>query len=131
MTDRTPCPCGSGGIYPACCGRFIEGVAAPRTAEHLMRSRYTAYARGDARWLRETWHPDTRPVSLSLDDAVRWIGLKILATEAGGPEDRHGIVEFVARYKVGGRAARLHERSRFQHLDGGWRYVDGDLDPDP
>ena len=96
-----------------------------------MRSRYTAYTRGDARWLRETWHPDTRPPSLEPDDTVRWIGLKILATEAGGPKDQRGLVEFVARYKVGGRAHRLHERSRFQRLDGRWLYVDGDLDPDP
>ncbi len=94
-----------------------------------MRSRYTAYTRGDARWLRETWHPDTRPASLEPDEAVRWIGLKILATEAGGPDDQRGIVEFVARYKVGGRASRLHERSRFQRLAGRWLYVDGDLDP--
>lgn len=62
---------------------------------------------GYSRWIREIWHPDTRPTSLSLDDAVRWIGVKILATEAGGPLDQRGIVEFVARYKVGGRAYRL------------------------
>lgn len=129
MTDRTPCPCGSGRPYAVCCGPCIAGEAPPETAERLMRSRYTAYARGDLDWLRQTWHPDTCPADLRPDRAAQWIGLKILDTESGGPEDRRGTVEFVARYKIGGRAFRLHERSRFERLDGLWVYVDGDLDP--
>ena len=60
---------------------------------------------------------------------MRWLGLKILATDAGGPEDAHGTVEFVARYKIDGRARRLHERSRFRRRDGRWFYLDGDLAP--
>ena len=37
-------------------------------------------------------------------------------------------VEFVARYKVGGRAYRLHETSRFERDEQGfWRYVDGEV----
>ena len=35
-------------------------------------------------------------------------------------------VEFVARYRVDGRAVRLHERSRFVREDGRWFYVDGE-----
>jgi SEC-C motif-containing protein len=95
-----------------------------------MRSRYTAYTQGNADWLRETWHPATRRTTLDLDDDVRWLGLKILSTQAGGPEDNRGTVAFVARYKIDGRAHRLHERSRFQRRDGRWYYVDGDLEPD-
>ena len=38
-----------------------------------------------------------------------------------------GSVEFVARSKLGGRAHRLHETSRFVREDGEWFYVDGDL----
>ena len=34
-------------------------------------------------------------------------------------------VEFVARYKVNGRAQRLHEVSRFVREDGRWFYLDG------
>jgi SEC-C motif-containing protein len=91
-----------------------------------MRSRYTAYALGDRHWLRETWHPATRRMDMGLDPAVRWLGLEVLATEDGGPEDSKGVVEFVARYKVGGRAHRLRERSRFQRREGRWVYVTGD-----
>ena len=130
MTDQAHCPCGSGRPYTGCCGPFISGVAVPATAEQLMRSRYTAYAQGNADWLRETWHPATRPVSLDLGEPVRWIGLKIVSAESGGPQDDRGTVEFVARYKRGGRAHRIHELSRFQRCDGRWCYVDGDLGPD-
>ncbi len=35
-------------------------------------------------------------------------------------------VEFVARYRVDGRAVRMHERSRFVREDGRWFYVAGD-----
>jgi SEC-C motif-containing protein len=63
------------------------------------------------------------------DPAPIWIGLKILSTQAGGPDDSKGWVEFVARYKIGRRPFRLHERSRFLREDGVWRYVDGVLDP--
>ncbi|HMR70993.1 MAG TPA: YchJ family metal-binding protein, partial [Rubrivivax sp.] len=39
----------------------------------------------------------------------------------------HAEVEFVARSKLGGRAQRLHETSRFERRDGRWVYVDGTL----
>lgn len=91
-----------------------------------MRSRYTAFVLGDERYLLETWHPDTRPGKLDLSGDRRWLGLKILATSGGGPEDTLGTVEFVARYKIAGRGYRLHEHSRFERTDGGWRYVDGE-----
>jgi SEC-C motif-containing protein len=53
---------------------------------------------------------------------------------AGGEASRqqdaeHAIVEFVARYKIGGRAHRLHETSRFVRVDGHWLYTDGDIHP--
>jgi SEC-C motif-containing protein len=129
--EANPCPCGSGRAYGDCCGPFLAGTAVPETAEQLMRSRYSAYVQGDADWLRATWHPATRRSRIDLDAQVRWIGLQILATRDGGRDDTKGTVEFVARYKSGGRAHRLHERSRFQRRNGVWFYVDGDLDPDP
>jgi SEC-C motif-containing protein len=94
-----------------------------------MRSRYTAHVQGDGDWLLATWHPATRRARIDLADQVRWIGLEVLATQGGGPGDSKGTVEFVARYKRGGRAHRLHERSRFERRNGGWLYVDGDLEP--
>jgi SEC-C motif-containing protein len=81
----------------------------------------------DAAYLMETWHASTRPASLDLDQepATRWLGLEILASVAGSDNDPTGTVEFVARFKIGGRAARLHEVSRFVRQDGRWFYVDG------
>jgi len=124
---REPCPCGSGRAGADCCNPFITGTDLPETAEQLMRSRYTAYTRGDATYLSATWHPTTRHQDLEADATLRWLGLKIVATELGGAHDRHGVVEFVARYKIAGRAHRLHERSRFKRHQGRWYYVDGDL----
>ena len=92
----------------------------------LMRSRYTAYVLGDTAYLRETWFEETRPADLdaSADPATRWLGLQI---KRHVPLDAdHAEVEFVARYKVGGRAHRLHETSRFVRNEAGrWLYVDG------
>ena len=91
-----------------------------------MRSRYTAYVFGDEPYLLRTWHARTRPSALHLaDERVKWLGLKVLRADAGGAQDDEGRVEFVARYKVGGKAARLHETSRFVRERGQWFYVDG------
>ena len=120
------CPCGSGLAYDDCCGRWHGGAAAP-TAEALMRSRYSAYVLGDSDYLRAPWHPSTRPAELTLDARLQWFGLDIRRREHGGPDDEQGIVEFVARGKVNGRAERLHEGSRFVKEEGRWFYVDGEL----
>jgi len=92
-----------------------------------MRSRYTAYTRNHIAYLSQTWHPSTRPVSIERDDKVRWLGLKVKRTEQGGADDREGIVEFVARYKIDGRGHRIHEISRFVKENGQWLYVDGEM----
>ena len=94
-----------------------------------MRSRYSAYVFGLENYLLKTWHPDTRPATLSLADdaATRWLGLQV--KRAAPISNDSAIVEFVARYKVNGKAERLHEISRFVRLDGQWLYLDGELDP--
>jgi SEC-C motif-containing protein len=117
------CPCDASASYPACCGRYLDDSQCPETAEALMRSRYVAYVQGRADYLLQTWHPATRPTTLDLEsEPVRWLGLQVHRVEAGGLQDNEGIVEFVARYKVGGRAHRLHEVSRFVREAGRWFY---------
>ena len=125
------CPCGLPASYEECCGRYIDHpeCAAP-TAEALMRSRYTAYTRQDAGYLQASWYPDTRPDQLELSDPsapVKWLGLEILNRAAGQAGDQDGVVEFVARYKVNGRAYRLHEISQFVCQAGRWYYKDGEM----
>lgn len=93
-----------------------------------MRSRYSAFVVGgpdSATYLLATWHPATRPESLDFDDALRWTGLEVLATEAGGPTDRRGVVEFRADYLRDGVSGNLHETSRFRRDNEGWQYVRG------
>ncbi|WP_089397321.1 YchJ family protein [Noviherbaspirillum humi] len=120
--DHQACPCG-GKEYAACCGRFHAGEAAP-SADLLMRSRYSAYVLGLPQYLHDTWHPDTRPAlqDLAADPETKWLGLEVRRHEGGGDA---ATVEFVARYKQGGRAHRLHEVSRFVREGGRWLYVDG------
>ena len=126
MKPKEPCPCGSGRSYAECCARWHAGDAAP-TAEALMRSRYCAYVLQLADYLKATWHPDTRPAELDLDEtpAPKWIGLSVLAS--GEISDAEAFVEFVARYKLGGRAHKLHEKSRFRRIEGRWYYLDGEF----
>jgi SEC-C motif-containing protein len=124
--NGTACPCGSGRALEACCGQFHAGAAAP-DAESLMRSRYSAFVLGREAYLLSTWHPDTRPEGLELDATPRphWLGLAIKSHTR--QDDNHATVEFIARYKLNGRAFRLHETSRFERVDGRWLYVDGEV----
>ena len=122
-----PCPCGRGPVEAQCCGRYrsggpLEGKAPD--AESLMRSRYTAYVRGDAAYLLASWHPRTRPEAIEPDPpGLVWLGLEV---KQHRPIDAdHAEVRFVARSKRAGRAHRLQETSRFVREDGRWFYVDG------
>ena len=116
------CPCG-GATYQQCCGRFIDGGQTPQTAEQLMRSRYTAYVLRNEAYLKATWHPSTRPNEAILqEDGGKWLGLEVREHVPAGDK---ATVEFIARYKLGGRAHRLHEVSNFVREDGRWYYVDG------
>ena len=142
--SRTPaepcsaCPCGrlqgSGGkakplAYADCCGRFLDhwDTQPAPDAECLMRSRYTAFVCERADYLLATWHPSHRPASLDFDAAAQWLGLEVRGHWVKDAD--HAEVEFVARHRLGGRAVRLHERSRFVREGGRWYYVDGDMSP--
>lgn len=125
-TDGTPrpCPCGRPATYDECCGRFHRGAATAPTAVLLMRSRYSAFAVGDANYLRRTWAAEHRPVRLDLDPRMRWTGLDVLAVTGGSAFHQEGKVEFRAHYVLDGEPGELHERSRFVREDGSWVYLD-------
>jgi SEC-C motif domain protein len=97
-----------------------------------MRSRYTAYVRLDEKYLLKTWHASTRPAVLGLEHqaASKWLGLKILRIQAGGKNDETGQVEFVARFKLGGKAHRMQENSLFVKEAGRWYYLRAEPDED-
>lgn len=123
--SATRCPCLSGLPYDSCCGRLHRGDATAQTAEQLMRSRFSAFAVGDPDYLLATWHPSTRPASLTLDDDVRWHRLDIVSTSDGGPFDATGVVEFRAFHRSPVGSGCQHEVSRFCRDAGRWTYLDG------
>jgi SEC-C motif-containing protein len=113
------CPCGSPS-YDDCCGRLHRGEEQAGTPEKLMRSRYSAYAVGDADYVWRTWHPRTRPGQVNPDTRTRWVALEVL--DATGDE-----IEFRAHFDGAEGRGELHERSRFERRAGRWFYVDGDI----
>ena len=88
-----------------------------------MRSRYSAYVLGLVDYLLLTWHPATAPGELELPP-VKWLGLEVRHAQATGDA---ALVEFVARWREGGRGVRLHENSRFVREGGRWLYIDGQM----
>lgn len=126
VVDR-PCPCGSGDHFGRCCLPLHRGERLPETAEQLMRARYSAYAVHDADYVWQTWHPRTRPQTVSAGTDLVWTGLQILDVVDGCRGDESGEVEFCAHYRGDRRSGTLHERSRFAVRAGRWFYVDGDV----
>ena len=132
MTALLACPCGRTTDkkrpvpFDDCCGRYVDhfNTTPAPDAEHLMRSRYSAFVHKRVDYLLATWHSSTRPASLDLDAGTKWLGLEVREHQGTGADTAE--VEFVARYRVDGRAVRTHERSRFVREDGRWFYVDGD-----
>ncbi len=84
-----------------------------------MRSRYTAFTRGDGAYLFATQAPGMGTAEeLAQQRGRTWCSLKVV--EAKGDE-----VEFEARFLEGGQLYVLHERSKFARVDGRWQYESG------
>ena len=91
-----------------------------------MRSRYAAFVLDLRPYLLASWQASTRPAELAPPEpGLKWLGLDVKRTALQDAD--HGTVEFVARSRLGGRAHRLHEVSRFVREGGEWFYVDGEL----
>ncbi len=127
------CPCGSGIALSECCGPLLVGDKHAASAEQLMRSRYSAYVLNNDKYLASTWHPSMRSPDISDDDQQKpdWLGLEIVNTVAGKPDDTEGTVEFIARFKIDNQAGRLHEKSQFIKEEGRWYYLDGESQEAP
>lgn len=123
------CFCGLDLNYENCCEPFHKGLQSARTAESLMRSRYSAYVLQNSQYLLSTWYKSTRPKQLDFSqETLQWQKLEILHTKKGGISDDKGKVEFNAFYVQDGQTQLMHEISRFKKLGGKWFYVDGILD---
>ena len=127
------CDCCSGETYEACCGPRHTGAAPAPSAEALMRSRYSAFARADAQYLVDTWgeasQPSLEELQADLEAQVkrgeRWVKLKVHMARGEG-DDQEGEVVFEASLLSAGHLTTLLEVSQFQRQGGVWRYVGGD-----
>jgi SEC-C motif-containing protein len=128
------CPCGSGNTYAGCCEPYISGKAKAPAAEALMRSRYTAYVKHAVDYIIATCvRRGKNDIDLKStrdwSERSKWLGLKIIAAEKGGPADTEGTVEFEARYERDGLRETHHERAQFKKQNGEWLYDDGHIVP--
>jgi SEC-C motif domain protein len=129
------CPCGSGRAYDECCGPYIARKAKPATAEALMRSRYSAYAKKAIDYIVDTCliddeHGIDKDATKRWSEKSNWLGLKILSVEKGGASDEEGVVEFKAGYVLDGLRESHHEKAAFAKKEGVWLYVDGEVIPE-
>ena len=131
MNENSECHCGSGRSLSDCCGPILAGGPAA-TAEALMRARYSAYVSHQIDFLLESLHPDYRTdfdqdATRRWADSAQWLGLEILATDAGGTEDDVGTVEFIASFQEKGATRQHRELAHFRRCESRWYYVEGSL----
>jgi len=130
MSTSTPsdlCPCHSGKTLDDCCGPLLGGAPAP-TAESLMRSRYSAYAKRNYLHLRRTLSTEQQADFSEKDartwaESSEWLGLEVTATQGGGPDAQEGTVDFVAHFRSNGETRKHVEKAGFGREDGRWVYV--------
>lgn len=147
-----PCLCGSKKLFSACCQPYVTGQSTAPTAEALMRSRYSAFCQGNIDYLLATHYgksrtPDDRASLRQSVNSTKWVNLLVVSRQKGKPNDKTGVVEFVAAYrpkrlsimqslpniglsdKRGDDLTQLHEKSRFIKEGDRWFYTDGDILP--
>jgi SEC-C motif domain protein len=119
-----PCYCGSQKMFEACCGLYLNETQSAPTAEVLMRSRYSAFAKGAVDYLINTTHFSKRKFHNRSELSTwsrsnQWLRLEILATT-------ETTVTFNAYFLDENLKAQIHyEHSTFKLENGKWFYVDG------
>lgn len=131
ISPNTQCPCGSLKKYKKCCKPFHDGSNA-KTAEQLMRSRFTAYSINNAEYIINTTHSDNQDYTLNtqswkkdimnFSDYTDFIKLDIFECIEGEEES---FVNFRATLKQDNLDASFNENSRFLKVGKKWLYVDG------
>jgi SEC-C motif-containing protein len=122
------CPCGSNLTYETCCGKFHSGEQTAPTARALMRSRYSAFAKHEIDYLKQTtWPPyqkhfDEAGYFSRAKDSI-WLRLQILHSEDGKESDTKGTVTFIAKSMLNGELVEQREKSFFKKKNGVWYYL--------
>ena len=121
------CPCGRNRKYVDCCQKVHQSLSNAKTAEDLMRSRYTAFTMGMGDYLMESHAALTRKLSQKEEivkwaKSVKWLRLEIIEINRGDENDTEGTVEFKAHFKEGRKDRFIHEKSSFVREYGCWVY---------
>ena len=129
MSDTQTCPCGSEATYAKCCQPYIQGKKKAGSAEALLRSRYTAFVKGEIDYILETHHTKTkgevkREGIEEWSKTSEWLGFNILEIEGGGENDTNGTIKFEVKYRVKGKLEDHREKSLFEKENGEWRFLD-------
>ena len=127
FTAPSLCFCRSGKEYKHCCAPFHLHTAVPETAEHLMRSRYTAYVLKNIPYIVATTVPSQQTLLdekalQDLTDETQWLGLDIVKAET--LTKTQSAVEFKAHFQGSEQPQVHHEHSIFVKIDGRWYFVD-------
>ena len=67
---RPSCLCWSKKTYETCCQAYHKGTAFPETPELLMRSRFSAYAKGLTEYIIQTTHPMNEDAQTPMDERM-------------------------------------------------------------
>lgn len=127
--SKPECPCGRGIKYEECCAPVIEGKLEAKTAEDLLRARYTAFAKHKIDFVEKTHHSETRSqvdrkeIESWSKNSV-WEGLEILKSDKGQATDDEGQIAFHAQYRMNGQMQDHYEVSQFKKEGGKWKFFD-------
>lgn len=122
--QNTICHCGNSLPYENCCKKIHLDQKEAKTAEQLMRARYSAFVVQDIDFLYTSFHSETRKLQNKIEIArwakeSKWMQLRILFSNSN-------MVEFEAHYLDSELNLQIHhERSTFKQVDGIWYYADG------
>ena len=136
MMSDDICPCGSGNSYDQCCGPIIKKIAPAVGPEALMRSRYSAYVKGEIYWIRDSFEVSRRKAfdekaTQEWSETAEWLSLSIIQSKID-EEKGEGQVEFIAKYKQSGVVVEHHELSEFVRKNGSWFFTEGRMiKPEP
>ena len=157
MNTNTPCFCGSKANFSSCCQPYINKEKHVETAEQLMRSRFSAYAIGNAQYIFDTYAKTSQAEQSVKEikewsESCFWIALSIYPLAKTINKTTEQFVEFSAFYVSNNTLCELREKSRFileeckatsimqtstnnntdtNNMENStskqWRYIDGDI----
>ena len=124
------CPCGRNNLYEDCCKKAHNDILSVKTAENLMRSRYTAFTQANVDYLLKSWSKKTVDTSAKATkelkawaQSVTWLKLEVLKSNLGKEKDLEGTVEFKAFFMENSQVECIHENSFFKKENGHWVYT--------